>query len=108
MVDLTESSDGQKKRYLNECVTTLVNQIALYHAQPLSETAYNSTTDGIFVYACSVIWLGLMARDFSDATKKADEDKTIRRWNFFMQTTFFHIRRSRCDSSPLNLSPILV
>ena len=108
MVDLTESGDGQKKRYLNECVTTLVNQIALHHAQPLSETAYNSTTDGIFVYDCSVIWQGLMAEILVMQLKKQTKIEQSAAGNFFMQTTFFHIRRSTCDSSPLNLSPILV
>ena len=83
MGDLTEASDEQKKHYLNKCVTTLVNQFALHHAQPLSETAYNSI-DGIFDYACSVIGLGQMARNFSDATKEGDGDRLIRCWKFFM------------------------
>ena len=52
-------------------------QFALHHAQPLSQSP-SVGEDGVVDYACSVIGLGLMARNFSEASKEGDGDRLIR------------------------------
>ena len=38
----------------------------------------------VFSYACSVLGLDLMARNFGDATREGDGERLIRIWKFFM------------------------
>ena len=45
---------------------------------------YVTSADGVFEYACSVIGLGLMARNFHDATHEGDDERLMRCWKFFM------------------------
>ena len=80
---LPDASNEQKSKYLTQCVESMVSQFALHHAQPLSETSCASV-DSVLDYACSVVGLGLMARNFSDASKEGDGDRLVRCWKFLM------------------------
>ena len=76
-------NDEQKREYLYQCALALVSQFALHNAQPLFQSP-SVGEDGVVNYACSVIGLGLMARNLSDASKEGDGDRLIRCWKFFM------------------------
>lgn len=47
------------------------------NAQGLSE-------DGVFNYACRVLGMNLLARNFHDASREGDGDRTIRCWKFLL------------------------
>lgn len=81
--DLSAASKVEKRKYLSMCTTAFVTKFALHHAEILDEET-STCSDGVFDYACSVIGLGLMARNFNDATHEGDGDRLMRCWKFFM------------------------
>ena len=63
-------------KYISQCTTALIIQFALHHVQRLDD---ESTTgaDGVFDYACSIIGFGLLARNFSDAAREGDGERSL-------------------------------
>ncbi len=93
--DLTAATAEEKRRYLSQCMDMFISRFAHQHVQSIegdSETPSDGTegkedesiTDGIFEYACSVTALGLMARNFADATRDGDGPRLVRCWKFLM------------------------
>ena len=81
--DLSTATTLEKKNYLSVCMNAFITQFVLHHVQTLQDENVTST-DGVFEYACSVIGLGLMARNFSDATHEGDGERLMRCWKFYM------------------------
>ena len=81
--DLNEASLDERRTYLSKCMSEFLTQFTPNHIQTLDEKNASSI-DGVFEYARSVIGLGLMARNFSDATREGDGARLILCWKFFM------------------------
>ena len=79
--DLSTATEEEKK-YLSLCTNAFITKFALHHVQTLDDNS-TTCTDGVFDYACSVIGLGLMARNFSDVTCEGDGERLIHCWKFF-------------------------
>ena len=81
--DLQHATSEAKAQYFSKCVDTIVTRFVLHHVQTL-ENENSISPDGVSEYACSVIGLGLMARNFSNAIHEGDGERLLRCWKFFM------------------------
>ena len=90
--DLQHATSEAKAQYFSKCVDTIVTRFMLHHVQTL-ENENSISPDGVFEYACSVIGLGLMARNFSDAIHEGDGERLLRCWKFFM----LHFKEDSCS-----------
>ena len=100
---LDSASVDAKQKYLSEIVQALITRFMFHYTQPLSaeidtteaeerkDDSCPSTAaekgkhdDYVFNYALSVIGLGLLARNFEDASHEGDGDRLMRCWKMFM------------------------
>lgn len=86
--DLSQATSEVKKRYLDKCLSEIVTKFATHRGLTLdgdnNDEETTSLSDRVYEYAASVVGLGLMARNCSDATREGDGERLMRSWKFLM------------------------
>ena len=74
--DISKATLAEKKTYFSKCMDSFIDQFVNSHVQGL-EKSNISIMDGKFSYACSVIGLGLIGRNFCDAYHEGNGTRLI-------------------------------
>ena len=75
-------SDDERRDVLHILCQDIVNSFVSLDPGPKSTVS--TTEDGVFSYACQLLSLGLLYREFSDSIKEGDGHRVLRCWRYLL------------------------
>ena len=77
-----QASKEQQLRYVEGLARKVVASFAMYNAEECQLIESGHGPDGIFNYACTLMNMGMLARNMQDASSEGDGERVIRCWRF--------------------------
>ena len=75
-------SDDERRDVLHILCQDIVNSFVSLDPGPKSTVS--TIEDGVFSYACQLLSLGLLYREFSDSIKEGDGHRVLRCWRYLL------------------------
>lgn len=77
-------STAEQLRLIEGIAKKVVDKFIMYRDEECQLVSRDGIEDGIYNYACMLLSMGLLARNFQDASHEGDGERTIRCWRFLL------------------------